>query len=128
MPNPGTFRGKRGAYLLAQAPFYKEAIKENKGSDAARKIIRSFFKRFPPEYPNSWEPTDEFLKSVDDDAIVEERVRPRREDFDSLAEEGEGEEELAKKREGDEGRYQAALSLFEEADAREKDLIPVRLP
>lgn len=64
---------------------------------------------------------------MDDDAIVEKRVRPRREDFDSLTEEREGEEELAKKREGDEGRYQATLSLFEEAAAREKDLIPVCL-
>lgn len=126
MPNPGTFRGKRGAYLLSQAGFYKQAVKENKVADANKKIIQGYFRRFPPEHPFDWEPTDAFLEGVDDDALEDEVKPPERADYESALASGEGEEDIRVRKERDEARFQTAVSEYEARCERIRDQIPVR--
>lgn len=118
MVNPGTFRGKRGEFLKSQYPFYKQAVKDNKASDAILKIIRGYFKRFPPQLGMVTEPSNAAMESVDDDAMDDECSPPRREDY--VSGEGEGSEDAAEK------KFEDAMTAYLAAGALEKELIPVR--
>lgn len=77
MVNPGTFRGSRCEFLNSEKPAYTAGVDGGYPADALALIQRRYFKRFPIDLPHEEEPTDEFIKAVDDDA-----ADPEHEDLD----------------------------------------------
>lgn len=76
MVNPGAFKGARLEFLLAQKSLYAAAALKGHTGDTIVNIQRRFFKRFPIDLPDDEEPTDEWLKAVDDNVADPEPDAP----------------------------------------------------
>lgn len=85
MVNPGTFTGRRKAFLDSQAELYAAAVKDKHVADTVADIQRRYFKRFPITLSHTEEPTQEFLDAVDNDAPEPELLRPEAEGMDDEA-------------------------------------------
>ncbi|KAF9471141.1 hypothetical protein BDN70DRAFT_820400, partial [Pholiota conissans] len=68
MVNPGSFKGSRKTFLLAQADLYAEAVVNNNVADTVSDIQRRYFKRYPITLPHDEEPDEAWLAQVDDTA------------------------------------------------------------
>lgn len=68
MVNPGSFSGRRKAFLDAQKETYAAAVAAGHINDTVADIQRRYFKRFPVTLLHSEEPSEEYLAAVDDDA------------------------------------------------------------
>lgn len=68
MPNPGSFHGARKAFLISQKAEYAAAVKDHNAAEALSHILRRFFKRFPIDLPDDFEPSETQLAAVDDNA------------------------------------------------------------
>lgn len=68
MPNPGSFHGARKAFLLSQKAEFAAAVKDHNAAEILSQILRRFFKRFPIDLPDDYEPSEAQLAAVDDDA------------------------------------------------------------
>jgi hypothetical protein len=76
MPTPLIFVGKPLAFLKSIYPHYRLAAEDHAGKEAALNIVRRFNKRFSLLKDLSDEPTDEFLKKVNDDDPDEQYEKP----------------------------------------------------
>ncbi|KAH9480166.1 hypothetical protein JR316_0006764 [Psilocybe cubensis] len=74
----GAYHGARLEFLLSQKPAFQKATSEKNKAEVLADIQRRFFKRFPLEKPDTWEPTAEELDAVDDDAPDEEPEEPNK--------------------------------------------------
>ncbi|KAJ3494286.1 hypothetical protein NLJ89_g10841 [Agrocybe chaxingu] len=92
MVNPGAFQGARKAFLLCEKSEYAAAVVGGYALDQVALIQHRFFKRFPIDWDDSQEPTEEELAAVVDDAPDPEPELPDRE---KLGEE-KYEQEMAK--------------------------------
>ncbi|KAF9551577.1 hypothetical protein CPC08DRAFT_647562 [Agrocybe pediades] len=63
MVNPGTFKGSRKEFLLAQKQAYSDAVKQGTVADVVADIQRQYFKRYPIELPHEQEPSPEAFTS-----------------------------------------------------------------
>ncbi|KAH9481956.1 hypothetical protein JR316_0006486 [Psilocybe cubensis] len=79
MPNPGAFKGARKDFLMTQKEEYAKAVEANHVGETLMNINRRFFKRFPLTMPADYEPTEESLRAVDDDAPEPDVPEPNRE-------------------------------------------------
>lgn len=68
MVNRGSFQGRRKEFLLSQKADYALAVRDRHTAETLSQILRKYFKRFPIDLPDSHEPTEEQLASVDDNA------------------------------------------------------------
>lgn len=68
MVNPGAFKGARRAFLMDQKPLYADSVRKDQAGDMIVDIQRRFFKRFPIDKGIDFEPTEEELQAVEDDA------------------------------------------------------------
>jgi len=82
MVNPGSFKGARKEFLLAQKADYAASVVGGYTADCLADIQRRYFKRFPIEHEHNVDPPREWLDSIDDNAIDPEPVPP---DEDSIA-------------------------------------------
>ncbi|KAF9039080.1 hypothetical protein BJ165DRAFT_1303268, partial [Panaeolus papilionaceus] len=72
MVNPGAFQGLRRDFLMSQKPSYEDAVNSGHSKDAIAIIQRKYHKRFPPSLPHDQNPSEQHLRSVDDDAPDDE--------------------------------------------------------
>ena len=72
MVNPGAFVGSRFEFLKGEKQAYADAVAQGYVRDALATISRRYFKRYPIDLPHGEEPTEEYLVSVDDDAVCPE--------------------------------------------------------
>ena len=79
MVNPGAFQGARKAFLMGEKEAYSQAVDDGYIAEAVGKIQRRFFKRFPVELADDFEPTAEDLAKVDNDEIDMDHAEPDRE-------------------------------------------------
>lgn len=66
MPNPGKFHGKRKVFLTSKRAVFAAGVDKNQMGDVLMQILRAYFKRFPVDWPEEKEPTDEELAAVND--------------------------------------------------------------
>lgn len=85
MVNPGTFTGRRKAFLDSQAELYAAAVKDKHVADTVADIQHHYFKCFPITLSHTKEPTQEFLDAIDDDAPEPELLHPEAEGMDDEA-------------------------------------------
>ncbi|PPQ84051.1 hypothetical protein CVT24_007929 [Panaeolus cyanescens] len=91
MVNPGTFRGQRKEYLTSCKPDYQAASDNGTLEDCLALIIQGYFRRFPPEMPLNYDPTDEEITK----AMEREYEEPSLPDAERLSE-SEFEVEMAR--------------------------------
>ena len=84
MVNPGSFKGSRKEFLLAQADLFADAVIHSHVLDTIADIQRRYFKRYPPSLPHDEEPTSEWLAAVDDNAPDHEILPPCRDEMDEM--------------------------------------------
>ncbi|KAJ3495417.1 hypothetical protein NLJ89_g10626 [Agrocybe chaxingu] len=74
MVHPGAFQGARKAFLMLEKPGYAVAVQEGYAADQLALIQRRFFKRFPIDKGDTYEPTPEEIEAIDDnEADADER-------------------------------------------------------
>ncbi|KAJ3487040.1 hypothetical protein NLJ89_g11753 [Agrocybe chaxingu] len=66
MVNPGAFQGARKTFLMGEKPGYAAAVQGGYAADQLALIQRQFFKRFPIDKGDTYEPTMEEIEAVDD--------------------------------------------------------------
>lgn len=76
MPNPGSFRGARGQFLIAQKDLYASAVRDGHIADTVADIQRRYLLRWPITLLHNQEQTQEWLDNVDDDAVPDEMTAP----------------------------------------------------
>ena len=82
MVNPGSFKGSRKEFLLAQADLFADAVVHSHVLDTIADIQRCYFKQYPPSLPHDEEPTAKWLAAVDDNAPDDEILPPQRGEMD----------------------------------------------
>lgn len=76
MVNPGSFQGARRQFLEDEKEGYIQAAVDGVLPDRLADIQRRFFKRFPIDRGDDYEPTADELAAVDDDAPDAEPAAP----------------------------------------------------